>query len=159
MNALVSTIDIRPHYDIDLNLLEYARWLYPKRTLTHSIKEATSYAPYDIILANCCFHHISDSELISSTLPEISSMMHKNTIFILIDILPLENNASLIRRAYNKLEAGHSKRCAEHLEKLLLVEFTIINKCVERSHLLSLDSKANPIYNDLIIFALLKKGE
>lgn len=144
-------------YDIDAKMLEYARWLYPKCTFVNTIKEALAQAPYDVILANICFHHIPNNELMLSVLPAINSMMSSKSVFVLIDALPLENNASFIRRAYNKLERGHCKRCEADIQEILEREFLIKSKCIKRSYILALDTKFNPVYNDLFIYDLVTK--
>ena len=144
-------------YDVDADLLHYAKWLHPQHTFVHTIEELLSMSKFDVILASCCFHHISDHELISITLKNINRMMTESSVFFLIDILPLENNASHLRRIYNKLERGGFKRSEEQIEKLFKNYFVVESKNIIRSDLLSIDSKYNPVYNKLVMYNLKKR--
>lgn len=146
-------------YDVDPGLLTYARLLRPSLTFVSNLEDARRHGPFDAILANCCFHHISDVELETSTLPDIARMMHAGSVFTLVDVLPLEPNASLVRRAYNRLEQGTFKRTAEHLDRLLRERFVVRSKAVHRSFLLALATGLNPIYNDLVAFDLVLRPE
>lgn len=50
-------------YDIDNRLISYARRLYRNCQFTASKEQLRKEAPFDLILANCCFHHIDSATL------------------------------------------------------------------------------------------------
>src|ERR1700752_3815192 len=74
-------------YDVDAALLSYAARLRPASTWVSDWRDAAALSPYDLILANCCFHHIPDAELQREVLSGISSVMRPGSVFFLIDVL------------------------------------------------------------------------
>lgn len=141
-------------YDVDEGLLGYARRLRPWLRFMSSLDQARTLGPFDIIVANCCFHHIPDVELAASTLPDLARMMTPDSTLMLVDVLPLEAGASAVRRAYNLLEQGGFKRTADELDRLLTPRFTIRSKTIPRSNFLAWSSRFNPIYNNLVAYDL-----
>ena len=143
-------------YDIDERLINYANSLYQKKNckFTASIEELTKEAPFEFILTNCCFHHIDDST-ISDVLTEIQNLLDLNGIFLMIDILFAENDPSILRNLFRKLEKGAFIRKVDEYQKIVEQHFKVISSIVERSHLFSL--KNNPIYNDLLILVCKKE--
>jgi SAM-dependent methyltransferase len=141
-------------FDPDADAVRYALHLYPGLTFVTRLEEAATAAPFDAILANCCFHHISDDDLLNTTLPAIAGMMQRDSVFMLMDVLPLEKDASMSRRIYNVFEQGASKRTASELERLLAGRFGIRSRRVRRSFLLSASFVVNPVYNEVIVYEL-----
>jgi 2-polyprenyl-3-methyl-5-hydroxy-6-metoxy-1,4-benzoquinol methylase len=141
-------------YDPDLAAVRYARRMYPHLTFVSELQEAMAGAPYDFVLANCCFHHVSDDELRKTTLPAIAECMRRDSVFLLVDVLPQETHASMIRRLYNAFEEGETKRTPSELEHLLADRFVVRSRRIRRSFAFSLHVGANPIYNDLIMYEL-----
>lgn len=141
-------------YDIDKESIAYANRLYQNCTFTTSIKHLKQEAPFDLILANCCFHHIDDGTL-SAELSGIHELLADPGIFMMIDLLLAEEDPSLLRKLYRKLERGAYIRHIEDYRWLVEKHFTITRSTIERSHLFSF--KYSPIYNDLVIFECKKR--
>jgi SAM-dependent methyltransferase len=138
-------------FDPDAAAIRYASRRYPELRFVAALDEATAAGPFDVVLANCCFHHIPDEALVSTTLPAIERMMHSRSMLLLVDVLPLARDASLVRRLYNGIEQGDRKRTAAELERLVAGRFALRSSRVRRSFAFSV---ANPIYNDLIALEL-----
>jgi SAM-dependent methyltransferase len=141
-------------YDPDAAAVRYACQRYRGLTFTTSLEETARSAPYDLIVANCCFHHIGDADLRENTLPAIARRMRRDSVFVLIDVLPLDERASMIRRLFNTIEVGNRKRTAAELDAALGACFTTRARRIRRVSALSLASAFNPIYNDLIVYEL-----
>lgn len=138
-------------YDIDDRLIMYASRLYPNCRFTTSEEVLKEEAPFDLIVANCCFHHIDDT-LLPSELKRIESLLADQGIFLMIDILLIENDPSFLHRSFMKLEQGKHLRTVEGYQKQIEGHFFVIGSEVERSHILSFNHRFNPLYNDLAIF-------
>lgn len=140
-------------YDIDQSLLDYASRIYKKTHFTSSWNVLEAAAPFDLILANCCFHHI-DSGILDAELQNISTLLADKGTFMMIDILFPHNDFHLLRRIFRKLERGAFIRTAGdylvHIER----HFEIMRQKTERSHLVSLNK--NPVYNDLLVLTCRK---
>jgi SAM-dependent methyltransferase len=141
-------------YDPDAAVVEYARRRYRDLRFVSTLQEAAASAPYDLIVANCCFHHISDADLRAKTLPAIAHLMHRDSVFILIDVLPLDKHASALRRVFNTLEVGDRKRTRQEFDAVLGDHFAIRDQRIRRTSAFSLAVAVNPIYNDLIVYEL-----
>jgi len=135
-------------YDIDQHLLDYASRLYIKAQFTSSLDELEASAPFDLILANCCFHHI-DSGTLDAELQSISTLLADDGTFIMIDILLPPNDSFWLRQLFRKLEKGAFVRTDRDYSILIKRHFRIIQKHIERSHVFSL--KNNPVYNDQLV--------
>ncbi len=136
-------------YDIDIRLISYARRLYRNCQFTASKDELVKQAPFDLIIANCCFHHI-DSATLCDELIEIRRILGGDGTFMMIDILSSENDPSLLRKLFRKLELGTHVRVMDDYRRIVEQHFSIIKTEIVRSHLLSI--KNNLIYNDLAVF-------
>lgn len=136
-------------YDIDEGLTGYANRLYRSDTclFTASMDMLKEHAPFGLVMANCCFHHIEDS-LIHEVLTGISRLLEDGGTFLLIDILFAENDPSLLRGLFRKLERGAFVRKEEDYRRIVEGHFRVRSSGVERSHLFSL--KGIPVYNDLL---------
>jgi len=136
-------------YDIDKRLISYARRLYRNCQFTASKDELIKQAPFDLIISNCCFHHI-DSATLCEELIGIRKILSGNGTFMMIDILFSERDPSLFRKLFRKLELGMHVRVMDDYRRIVEQHFSIIKTDIVRSHLFSI--KNNPIYNDLAIF-------
>jgi len=143
-------------YDIDRGLIDYANRLYRSDScaFTDSIAYLNEQAPFGLIMANCCFHHIDDA-IINKVLEDIRGILADDGVFLLIDILFAENDPSVLRGLFRKLERGAHIRKAEDYRKIAEKVFTVTDSSVERSHLFSL--KGIPVYNDLVFLTCRNK--
>jgi cyclopropane fatty-acyl-phospholipid synthase-like methyltransferase len=135
-------------YDIEKSLLDYASRIYKKAQFTSSLDDLKASAPFDLILANCCFHHI-DSETLDVELQSICSILADDGTFIMIDILLPSNDSFWLRRLFRRLERGAFVRTAGDYAILIKRRLRIIQQNIERSHVFSL--KHNPVYNDQLV--------
>lgn len=143
-------------YDIDNQLTDYAALLHPQGHFTTSRSMLESYGQFDLILANCCFHHIDDVPAVEE-LKRISDLLSNQGWFYMIDILKVVNDHSRLHRAFMKLEQGRHLRTLQGYEHLIAPDFVIVESSVERSHVLSLGHPANPFFNDLAVFICRKR--
>jgi SAM-dependent methyltransferase len=141
-------------YDVEPGLVAYARRLRPQVRWTSDLEEVRRAGPYDLILANCCFHHIPDGELSSTVLPQLASGLAPDGVLLLIDVLPPEPGASALRQAHARLEQGGTRRSLEHLDAVVSTAFNIRSREVERWYLLSLATPLNPIYTYVAAYEL-----
>lgn len=142
-------------YDIDEQFVSYASFLYSKCKFTTSINNLEKEIPFDLIVTNCCFHHIDDQTL-SIELSNIKRWLDNKGAFLMIDLLKPQNDSSILRRMFRKLEKGEYLRTLEDYKKILEQYFNIKKIDIEKSHLFSL--KNNPIFNYLVIFKCKNKN-
>ena len=136
-------------YDIDERLIAYANRLYDRGRFTNSQDDLRAVRPFDLILANCCFHHMDDVTL-AEELVRIESLLNLTGILLVIDILLPREDSFLPRKLFRKLERGAYVRTLEDYRTLIEKRF-LVQKCtIERSHLFSI--RNFPIYNDLAVF-------
>ncbi len=139
-------------YDVDPSLIEFARRMYPLAKFAFTKDELARWAPFDLILMNCCAHHISDHDL-NMELREISEAFLSPTgIFVMIDILQIPvDKDSFLHRQFMKLEQGRHVRPASQYEDIVSQYFIIKQSLTWKSHVLSLSCKQNPFFNDMIV--------
>lgn len=140
-------------YDIDQRLLDYASRIYKNTHFTSFWNDLEAIAPFDLILANCCFHHI-DSGTLDAELHKISTLLADHGTFIMIDILFPQNDSHCLRNMFRKLERGAFIRTADGYTVHIARHFEIMQEKTERSHLFSLNK--NPIYNDVLVLTCRK---
>ncbi|MHC1791938.1 class I SAM-dependent methyltransferase [Solidesulfovibrio sp.] len=146
-----TSLGLRYHgYDIDQPLLNYAARLYRGGVFTASKDLLRAKAPFDVIVANCCFHHIPDAPL-QEELVFLKSLLADAGWFILIDILAVPDDPSWIHRQFMKLEQGAYVRTREAYRHNIERHFTVRNELVSRSTAFSLNLDWFPIYNDLLV--------
>jgi SAM-dependent methyltransferase len=143
-------------YDIDKSLTDYASRLSLSDScfFTASPDHLKGQAPFGLIMANCCFHHIDDA-LINKVLEDIKGILADDGVFLLIDILFAEKDTSVLRGLFRKLERGAYVRKAEDYRTIVERVFTVTSSEVRRSHLFSL--KGIPVYNDLLMLTCKKR--
>jgi len=136
-------------YDIDEGFLRYAQRRYPAGTFFSSPKARRDAGPYDLLLANCCFHHVDDDSL-KKELKELRSLLAPGGRVLVIDLLFPETDRSFLRAQFRRLERGLHIRTIEAYENLLAPHFRVRKKEEARSHVFSL--KGNPVYGHLALF-------
>lgn len=144
-------------YDIDERLIAFSSRLYRKGRFTGSKEKLGSVSPFDLILANCCFHHIDDP-LLHEELATIGSFLADGGIFLMMDILLVEKDTSSLHNLFMKLERGRHLRTADGYRKIVEKHFSIARKGMERSHILSLKHRLNPVFNDLVVLVCTKES-
>jgi SAM-dependent methyltransferase len=142
-------------YDIDGRLIAYASRIYDHGRFTDSKTELRKESPFDIILANCCFHHIDDMTL-AEELGQMKTLMKPEGILIMIDILLPRDDTFLPRKLFRTLERGAYIRSQEDYRSILERQFLVRKSDIERSHLFSIQNF--PIYNDLAVFECEARG-
>lgn len=140
-------------YDIDSELIDYAKCLYKECSFFSSMDELRKASPFDLVIANCCFHHIQ-SDTAQEELRNIKELLRANGSFILIDILKPEGDKNPLRYLFRMLERGAFIRTLEEYTGILEPHFEISSKSVKRSYLFSLP--ATFIYNDLAVISCRK---
>jgi cyclopropane fatty-acyl-phospholipid synthase-like methyltransferase len=136
-------------YDIDRRLISYASRLYGNCKFIGTKDELVKEAPFDLIIANCCFHHINDAT-VQDELRDIEKILDRNGTFMMIDILSNQNDDYFPRKAFRRLELGQQIRSFDDYRKNLEQYFRISRSDIVRSHLFSI--RNCPIYNDLATF-------
>lgn len=142
-------------YDIDDRLITYASKLYKNCQFTTSKNVLHGEAPFDLILANCCFHHMDDDSL-SVELDRIKSLLSDQGILLIIDLLLAENTDSFFHHAFMKLERGKNIRTMEQYQRKIQRHFFINRNHTEKSHFFSFRHQINPVYNELAVFVCKK---
>jgi SAM-dependent methyltransferase len=136
-------------YDIDPRLVSYAAHLYRYGRFLSSEALLRAAAPFDVIVANCCFHHIADDTL-STELARMRGLLADGGTFVMIDIvLPAGPDPSFLRRQFRRLERGAFVRQPDQYRAIVERHFRVRRVDWHRSHLFSLPR--NPVYNDLVI--------
>lgn len=154
-----ASLGLRYHgYDIDQPLLDYAARLYRGGVFTASKDSLGAKAPFDVIVANCCFHHIPDDAL-EEELAFLKRLLANDGWFMLIDILAVPNDPSWFHRQFMKLEQGRHVRTREAYRRNIERHFTVQNETITRSTAFSLNLDWFPIYNDLLVLACRKDPE
>ena len=135
-------------YDIDQRLIDYASALYKNAKFTTELPLEEYSNKFDIVIANCCFHHIGDDDLLN-ILDTLRSLLNEKGHLIIIDIMAPQNDTSIIRGIFRKLEQGQHVRTKSSYIDLTSSRFKIIDTSVERSNVFSMDFV--PVYNDLVV--------
>jgi SAM-dependent methyltransferase len=135
-------------YDPDESVARYGKWLNRGVTFTTSRAEIGKAAPYALILANCCFHHISD-EHAGNELRWLKELLAVDGVFLFVDIIAAADNDSWAHRAFMKVERGAFVRGVDAYEALLEKSFCIIQRRMFRSHVFSMNGF--PLFNELLV--------
>jgi len=143
-------------FDIDDRLIDYASNLYRNCQFTSSTRTLEKQAPFDLILANCCFHHINDTSL-PLELERIECLLAENGFFLAIDLLKVGESHSLLHRLFMMMEQGAYLRTSDGYKKHIERFFKIRNIDIERLYVFGLRHRLNPLYNDLAVFECTRK--
>ena len=141
-------------YDINDRLLGYAARIYGRARFTSSPDDLRTAAPFDLILSNCCFHHI-DPKTLTAELVGLETLLADNGTFMMIDIMIPRDDPPWLCNQFRKLEKGAFIRSRDDNETLVKNHFDILQSKTERSHYFSLNN--NPIYNDLMVLVCKKR--
>lgn len=138
-------------YDVDRRLTDYARLLHGKEAFfTASFDEVASRGPYDLILANCCFHHIEDRQL-DFELGRLREILHPHGVFFLIDLCLIAHPANWLHKMVLGLERGEHLRTAEAYVERVGKHFDIVETDKTRIHPFCL--RNNAAYYEVIFCA------
>jgi SAM-dependent methyltransferase len=150
--ALLIAEGFRYHgFDIDDKFVAYAQLLYPRGSFASRWSDVAAAAPFQLVIANCCFHHIGDTEA-ATALDRIQSVLAPDGVLLFIDhIPPSQPKVSQPRRLYRLLERGRHIRTADDYERLIAPRFTVKSRTIERSYVWSLAVGANPLFNELVV--------
>jgi len=142
-------------YDIDSVSIEYAKKLNKGCNFITSKEQLQINAPFDLIVANCCFHHIENVQLLEE-LNNIKNLLSEKGKFILIDKLALKNDPSYMNRLFTKLEKGRYVRFENEYKDIIRRRFKILDSSIYRTSLFSLRWRWVPIYSDLLVLQCAK---
>jgi SAM-dependent methyltransferase len=137
-------------YDINMDSLAFARLLYRDCLFTSDKDALPSLGPFDLLLANCCFHHIPN-DILLGILEQMASLLGPAGKFVFIDILRIPNDPSAFHRGFMKLEQGEYVRIEEEYIALLTKQFSIQKKLTFRSNMFSIPSSTFPFGNNLLV--------
>lgn len=112
-------------YDIDPRLLRYAARLYPNGVFLSHADELRKAAPFDLVVANCCFHHIDDDPL-AVVVRQIHDLLTEDGMFILIDLAAPEGRTSWLKRVVFAFDQGVKVRTRAAYQRVLESHFHIL---------------------------------
>lgn len=135
-------------YDIDGAVLSYAKRMHAGYVFASTKDEVARHGPFDLIVANCCFHHIPD-DVLGEELEWVKRMLADNGTFLLIDIVVRPEDRSVLRRAFRTLERGAFLRRADEYVAVVARHLAVKRVGEDRSYLLSIPG--TPVYNDLVV--------
>ena len=92
-------------YDIDAGLLAFNRMKYPWARFTSSLSSLDQGEAFDLILSNCCFHHVPDKDL-DEILGWMASRLTGEGRLLIIDVFEEGPGKSALRHLLLKLERG-----------------------------------------------------
>jgi SAM-dependent methyltransferase len=134
-------------YDIDDRVVSYARRMHAGHVFVSSRDEVAGYGPFDLVVANCCFHHIPD-DVLSTELEWVKSILAERGTFLLIDLVAAPEDRSLLRRAFRSLERGLFLRRVEEYVAIVARHLAVRRVGADRTHIFSLPG---PVYSDLVV--------
>ncbi len=137
-------------FDVDPEVVAHAARLYPWAGFFCDWTDLRKAPKFDLILCNCCFHHIPGREL-SGLLGDLRSLLSARGRLLLIDLIAAPERRNPLYRLFMKLEQGAFLRSPEEYAALVEPFFEIKNRELRRFHLLSLKSRFNPVFNDLLV--------
>ena len=107
------------------------------RTLRSATLNWRNMRPFDLILINCCSHHIPD-DVFELELNSLKSLLTPKGACLLVDILKIqEAGETALHRWFMKLEQGRHVRTKEEYLKLMSKHFAVHRITRWRSHLFS----------------------
>lgn len=138
-------------FDIDQRFVTFGEVFYPKGRFHSRWADVAAAGPFDLIIANCCFHHISDDEA-AEALAGIRALLAPDGVFLFIDHLPpSQARVTRARQAYRLLERGSHIRVTDEYVSLIQPVMAIESRAVERSYVMSFASRMNPLFNELVV--------
>jgi cyclopropane fatty-acyl-phospholipid synthase-like methyltransferase len=134
-------------YDIDGRMVSYARRTHSGQVFVSTRDEIVRHGPFDLVVANCCFHHIPD-DVLAEELEWVKSILADGGTFLLIDLVADPQDRSVLRRAFRRLERGLFLRRVEEYVAIVARHLVVRRVGADRTHMFSLPG---PVYNDLIV--------
>ncbi len=138
-------------YDIDQRVVAYAAMVYPNGKFVANSDEIHKLGKYDLIVANCCFHHMDDFT-IHQVLTIIKSYLQPTGEVLILDIFDEGRSKGALRRLFLMLERGAYLRKVEDYQAIIKQQFKIIEEETQPLLLLPWRCIFNPIASKLIIF-------
>lgn len=135
-------------YDIDGRVVSYARRMHSGQVFVSTRDEVARHGPFDLVVANCCFHHIPD-DVLAEELEWVKSILADRGTFLLIDLVAAPEDRSVLRRAFRRLERGLFLRRVEEYVAIVARHLAVRRVGADRTHVFSLPG--NPLYNDLVV--------
>ncbi|MFZ5585095.1 MAG: class I SAM-dependent methyltransferase [Thermodesulfobacteriota bacterium] len=143
-------------YDISQDLLDYACALYPGAEFFADKDAVAQAGAYDLIVSNCCFHHI-DGVTLSGELERISSWLKPDGYFLIMDLFEEGPSKSALRRLFLLMEQGaHFRKPADYLQVVSQV-FEVLSVRFQALPLLPWKIPGNPIASNLIVMLCRKR--
>jgi cyclopropane fatty-acyl-phospholipid synthase-like methyltransferase len=134
-------------YDIDSRVVSFARRMHSGQVFVSTRHEIVRHGPFDLVVANCCFHHIPDAVL-AEELEWVKSILADRGTFLLIDLVAAPEDRSVLRRAFRSLERGLFVRRVEEYVAIVAQHLVVRRVGADRTHILSLPG---PVYSDLVV--------
>ena len=134
-------------YDIDSRLVSYARRLHSGQVFVSTRDEIARHGPFDLVVANCCFHHIPD-DVLAEELEWVKSILADRGTFLLIDLVADPDDRSVLRRAFRSLERGLFLRRVEEYVAIVARHLVVRRVGTDRTHIFSMPG---PVYSDLVV--------
>ncbi|HUO64164.1 MAG TPA: class I SAM-dependent methyltransferase [Terriglobales bacterium] len=135
-------------YDIDDRLVSFARRTHSGHVFASTRDEVARHGPFDLIVANCCFHHIPDDAL-AEELGWVKAILADRGTFLLIDIVARPEDRSILRRAFRAMERGAFLRREEEYVAIVGGHLAVRRVSAEQSNVLSIPN--NPVHNNLVV--------
>lgn len=137
-------------YDISQGLLDYAGKIYPDAEFFSNKDEVAGAGAYDLIVSNCCFHHIDEPSL-RSELQRIHGWLKPDGYFLIMDIFEEGPHKSALRRLFLLMEQGAYFRRPEDYRQAVSQVFDVLSVRFEALPLLPWNISGNPIASNLIV--------
>jgi cyclopropane fatty-acyl-phospholipid synthase-like methyltransferase len=134
-------------YDIDSRVVSYASRMHSGHVFVSTRDEVARHGPFDLVVANCCFHHIPDGVL-AEEIEWIKAILTDQGTFLLIDLVAHPEDRSVLRRAFRTLERGAFLRRAEEYVAIVARHLAVKRVGADRTHMLSIPG---PVYSDLVV--------
>ncbi len=142
-------------YDIDRRLCDYGNRIYKDAMFTASRELLREKGPFDLIVANCCFHHIDDASL-PAELAGIRDLLSVRGVLLVIDLLTPDTARRGLNKMYGKIEQGEHLRSRQQYQAMLGPFFTIEHAEERRTYPFSLPN--NLVFNRQAVFQAVLKG-
>lgn len=134
-------------YDIDSRMVSYARRMHSRQVFVSTRDEIARHGPFDLVVANCCFHHIPD-DVLAEDLEWVKSILADRGTFLLIDLVAAPEDRSVLRRAFRSLERGLFLRRVEEYVAIVALHLVVRRVGADRTHIFSMPG---PVYSDLVV--------
>lgn len=138
-------------YDIDKDIVKYAAKLYPAATFTADINMMKNLGKYDLIIANCCFHHM-DNATVQTELKRIKICLKPGGTLLILDIFKEDLPQGSLRRLFLLLERGVYLRKDGDYHKMVSSEFMVVEKEIMPLTLFPWKCFVNPIASNILMY-------